>query len=689
MTEYTYNTTGLLSQVKDALNRVTTYEYDAFNRVKKITDPLNGETSFTYSNTGLLLSVTDPKNQTTTYTYNDRGWLTSTTNALGQIESYTYDPDGLMLTKTRRDGSVIQYTYNEAKQLTRIGTSDNETKFNYDPNGNLIWVWDRDSAINRTYTSNNLLKSENQRGFSVQYTYNSVGTRQTMTANGNETEYFYTGLDVLNEIRSKINGQNFTWTRELDQLNRPIKDILPNGVETRRTFTALSQLASINNYNPHSHLISGFAYQYDDVGKRISKTESNVGVAPTGQVETLSTTSNYVYDNLDRLTQASSPRESFAYDSVGNRQFASGTNYNAINQLLDDGWKYTFEYNLNGDMTKKTNVLTGQVTNFVWSSESQLQAVQIVDAGAVTKEIFFKYDGLGRRIERQVIDYTDSSKSYGRKFFYDGDMIIEEQDLNGNVLARYMNGLGIDDPLLVSRAEGSFIFTKDGLGSIRELTKLDGTPIQKYRYSSYGITTQELQENRPDKKLIENRYAYTGREIEDETGLYYYRARYYDPELGRFLSEDPIGFLGKSLSLYSYVRGSPVNYIDPSGKIDNPYDIVDDAYDNPFSNSGTHDLANAFQHCYASCVMAAENTSGVAAFLGWANEVAGDLFNNQSSEERAMDDYNNQVGRNIAKNCGISNIMGTSEKSHKEVRQKCESKCLLSAINGNLSTLSK
>ncbi|WP_413612832.1 RHS repeat-associated core domain-containing protein [Bdellovibrio sp. HCB-110] len=566
ITEYTYNSVGLLTQVKDALNRITTYEYDSMNRLKKIVDPMNGETTFTYSNTGLLLSVTDPKNQTTSYTYNDRGWLASTTNALNQVETYTYDPDGLMLTKTRRDGSVIQYTYNEAKQLTRVGAPDNETKFNYDANGNLTWIWNKGSAINRQYTANNLLKTENQRGYNVSYTYNSVGTRQTMTANGNQTQYFYTGMDILNEIRAQINGQNYVWTRELDTLNRPIKDVLPNGIEVRRMFTALSQLASINNYSPNSNLISGFSYQYDDVGKRSSKTESFAGTVPTGNIGVMSNTSNYSYDDLDRLTASSSPRENFSYDVVGNRQFAAATNYNAINQLLGDGWKYSFEYNLNGDMTKKTNLLTGQETNFVWNAESQLTAIQIFEAGTVTKEIFFKYDGLGRRIERQVVDHTDNSKSYGRKFFYDGDMIIEEQDLTGNLAARYMNSLGTDDPLLVARAEGNFVFTKDGLGSIRELTKSDGTSIQKYRYSSYGVTTQELQENRPDKKLIENRYAYTGRELEDETGLYYYRARYYDPELGRFISEDPVQLKGGDLNYYAYVSNNPIILTDPTGK---------------------------------------------------------------------------------------------------------------------------
>ena len=153
------------------------------------------------------------------------------------------------------------------------------------------------------------------------------------------------------------------------------------------------------------------------------------------------------------------------------------------------------------------------------------------------------------------------SQSYTRNFYYDGDQIVEERDENNKWVTRYMNGVGIDDPLLLLNASGVYGYTKDALGSIKELVKLDQqVPHQRYRYSAYGITSEALEVVTPDKKSIENRYAYTGRELEPETGLYYYRARYYDPELGRFLNEDPIGFEGGDVNLYRYVFNNPVRW---------------------------------------------------------------------------------------------------------------------------------
>ncbi|MEN0059809.1 MAG: carboxypeptidase regulatory-like domain-containing protein, partial [Bdellovibrio sp.] len=493
-TTYAYNGAGLVTAVTDALSRTTTYQYDNLNRLTKAIDPLDGETRFTYSAKGELLTLTDPKNQTTTYTYNDRGQVLSAKNALNQTETYTYDPDGLMLTKTRRDGSVIYYSYDQARQLTRIGAPDEETKFNYDPNGNLIWIGNGAGSISRQYSVANRLQSETQNGATIQYLYNAVGMRTSLALSGHITQYTYNPLNVLTGIQSQISGGTYQWTRSLDVLSRPVQDILPSGVQINRAFTDLSQLASLSNIKANTDLISSFAYQYDDVGKRISNLE-NIGVLNSrNEVEVHSSNSQYTYDDLNRLTEVSSPREAFSYDVVGNRQFGGGTSHNVLNQLLSDGGRYTFEYSLNGDLKKKVNILTGEETHFTWSTESRLLSIQVKVGATVKRGIFYRYDGLGRRIERQVADYVDTTRSSFRRFIYDGNQIIEERDLNEIAVARYMNGPGIDDPILVSRKEGVFEFTKDGLGSIRELIKSDGNPIQRYRYSAYGVTTQELQE---------------------------------------------------------------------------------------------------------------------------------------------------------------------------------------------------
>ncbi|MCR4336509.1 MAG: RHS repeat-associated core domain-containing protein [Candidatus Omnitrophica bacterium] len=132
--------------------------------------------------------------------------------------------------------------------------------------------------------------------------------------------------------------------------------------------------------------------------------------------------------------------------------------------------------------------------------------------------------------------------------------------------SRYTHGAGIDEPLLMERDVNSngqfsiderFSYHADGLGSIVDLTNNVGVVTQSYVYDSFGNILRR-------EGNLTNPYTYTGRELDTESGLYYYRARYMDPTTGRFLQEDPLGYEG-GLNLYSYVNGNPINYIDPSG----------------------------------------------------------------------------------------------------------------------------
>jgi RHS repeat-associated protein len=172
----------------------------------------------------------------------------------------------------------------------------------------------------------------------------------------------------------------------------------------------------------------------------------------------------------------------------------------------------------------------------------------------------YAYDGLGRRIQKDI-DGTVTT------YVYDGEDILYEFDGLGATLARYTHGPGIDEPLAMQRdldASGTFEATEtftyhaDGLGSIVQITDSTGTVVRAYAYDSFGRIAAET-------GTLENPYTYTGREHDEESGLTYYRARYYSAEIGRFITEDPIGFLGLNFNLYRYVNNGPVNWSDPSG----------------------------------------------------------------------------------------------------------------------------
>ena len=150
-------------------------------------------------------------------------------------------------------------------------------------------------------------------------------------------------------------------------------------------------------------------------------------------------------------------------------------------------------------------------------------------------------------------------------FVYDGDQILAEYDQAGTLQKKYVYGSGIDEPILMQSGANKYYYNRDGLGSVSEITDNAGTVIEKYSYDVYGkAVIKDASDNMLTQSAIGNRYGFTGRELDYETGLYHYRARAYSPELGRFLQTDPIGYYDAT-NLYQYTGNSPNNFLDPLG----------------------------------------------------------------------------------------------------------------------------
>ena len=161
----------------------------------------------------------------------------------------------------------------------------------------------------------------------------------------------------------------------------------------------------------------------------------------------------------------------------------------------------------------------------------------------------YLYDPFGRREQKTV---GAAITKYG----YDGTSIIEEYDNAGTRTARYVYGPGIDEPITMDRGANRYFYHFDGSGSVIALTGTCGVISERYTYSPYGESSSTSATGNP--------YRYTGRELDAETGLYYYRARFYSPSLGRFLQPDAIGY-ADNLNLYAYVGNDPLNLRDPTG----------------------------------------------------------------------------------------------------------------------------
>ncbi len=260
---------------------------------------------------------------------------------------------------------------------------------------------------------------------------------------------------------------------------------------------------------------------------------------------------NFSYDDLQRLTAggtAGSP-ESYTYDPEGNRtasHLSAGHVTDIANRLTEDD-QFTYLYDANGNLTSKMDKVTLQTTSYTYDAQDQLIRIDFPDLTVAE----YRYDGLGRRIEK------DANGTLTR-YVYDGEDILLEFDGAGALLARTSHGQGTDQPLAVERGGQSFYYQADHQGSIRKITDSAGLVVNSYDYDSYGNIEASFEG-------IANPFTYTAREFDAESGLYYYRARYYDPATGRFLSEDPTGFAARDLNLYRYVFNNPVNFNDPTG----------------------------------------------------------------------------------------------------------------------------
>ena len=238
--------------------------------------------------------------------------------------------------------------------------------------------------------------------------------------------------------------------------------------------------------------------------------------------------------------------------------------------IPNDLGSITFTNDANGNMIEELYPVDGN-TYYEFNHKNQLVGVTLPDNTYVT----YRYDSFGKRREKKVCaDNTCASVTTWKRYLYNGSSIIIEYDVDPvtealSVAAEYIHDAGMDNQVAMIRHEGAasstYYYHKDGLGSIIDISDETGNVVKSYTYKTFGTIAGVTGDIIPATgELLENPYTYTGREYDAETGLYYYRARYYNPMLGRFINKDPIGIAG-GLNMFTYVGNNPVNATDPSG----------------------------------------------------------------------------------------------------------------------------
>ena len=377
------------------------------------------------------------------------------------------------------------------------------TVYTYDKGNRLLQINDSTAGlITRTYDGLNRLTSEQTPQGTVGYTYDAASRRATMTVPGQALiSYSYDNGNRLTQITQGSSIVQFGY----DNANRRTSLTLPNNILVEYAYDAASRVTSITYKQNGTTVIGDLTYEYDKAGNR---TKTGGSWARTGMPEPVTATS---YDANNR--QLTFGDKILAYDDNGNLQSITDSN---------------------------------GTTLYSWNARNQLVGISGPSVNAS-----FVYDGIGRR-EKKTINGNLT------EFLYDRRNPVQETS-GATVLANILPGLGIDEFLtrtdVVAGTTSNFL--TDALRSPVVVTDNAGTVQTEYTYEPFGKTTVTGNFN-------SSSYQYTGRE-NDGTGLYYYRKRYYHPELQRFMSEDPIEYSGGDINLFSYVQNSPLGSVDSLG----------------------------------------------------------------------------------------------------------------------------
>lgn len=539
---FAYDQRGRRTSITDPGGTVSTYAYNDADQVTSVSGPAGHTTSYTYDSEANLTSITDPNNNTTSYTYDSLDHVTAVTYPSGLAEHLNYDSDDNLLSKTDRNGNTITYTYDGLNRLVQK-TYPDQTSVNYvydslnrlaqvsDSTGTYAFSYNSQGKLSQAQTSYSFLPGKT---FTTSYTYDAASNLTGMVdPQGGLISYVYNPSGEP----SSITTPEGTFALSYDALGRRTGLSRPNGVASTYAYDALSRLASVQ-HQLRGTTFDGASYTLSPVGFQSAKLNLLNNSSETDAYDA-------VYE-LTGVTRTAGPAESYSYDQAGNRLNVNGSaaaSYNASEQLVSDA-NATYTYDNNGNLLTKTDS-TG-TTKYTWDFENRLSSITLPNGVAVS----FKYDPLGRRI------YKSSSSSGTHVYVYSGVSLIEEVDGSGNSVAAYRHGVGIDEPLAENRGGAVYYYEADSTGSVTSLTDSSGALAATYVYDSYGNLISSA-------GSVANPFLFTGREFDSETGLYYYRARYYDPRLGRFLSADRVWPIGGNP--YSYALNNPLTWIDPLG----------------------------------------------------------------------------------------------------------------------------
>ncbi|MDU9048120.1 MAG: RHS repeat-associated core domain-containing protein [Candidatus Electrothrix sp. Rat3] len=493
-----YDELNRLKQSTDPLGRVVQMNYDALDRLSSTVDPLGGTVAQSFNEEGQLIDITDPKGNRTSFAYDSNGRRISEISAAGSTVKYTYTARDLLAKLTNGRGQERQFSYDALGRMTAMSDPDGTTNFTYDANSNVLTVSDADGTSSREYDAlDRVSKYTDSRGNVIRYAYDAVGNLSSLTYPDGKAVQY--SYDAADRLVSVTDWNNRTTSYAYDKEGRLILTTRPNGSTVTRVYNEAGQLVQQKDIKAGGEVIVQYDYSYDKVGNIVEEKAT-----PTPEPVAISP-AKMTYGPANQLAS-----------------------YNGL----------AVQHDADGNMVQ--GPLNGKPASFVFDSRNRLRQV-----GSTV----YTYDAENQRIaaaegsaKTQYIVNPNASLS----------QVLVREDQDGTK-TYYVYGIG----LIGQEKNGAYrSFHYDFRGSTVAMTDEVGKITHQYVYTAYG-TVNAVQEE------AFNPFRYVGQYgvMYEVNGLYYMRARYYQPELRRFLGEDPIW----NKNLFAYVEGNPLVGIDPSG----------------------------------------------------------------------------------------------------------------------------
>ena len=550
-TEYSYNLRGFLTNVRQYSNgtsgQETEYSYDGEGNISSFATGAIGDNNkhiyqYELDTLGRCIKETDPMGSIIQYAYETDGNLSQTIDKNGVVTNYTYDGLGRLIKESNSKGQNLCYTYNGFDEVTEITDGKLTVKNSYNKFGEAVKITRDRNEENFTYdiagrVTNHTISDLDIGTLTTRYTYDTLGRTTAIETDGG-SEY------ISYDKAGRISEKNYPQT----------------GVKKVYTYYKNSTLKSLLTY-VDGKLTTTENIEYDRNGNKTLWEQD-------GKV------TNYTYDGMNRLQgvkESNGVLTEYEFDSFGNisREYTLSSSgikttqyeYDRNNRLLisfDDKSSTRYSYDKNGNLINKIYELSGRETESWYSYDGYNRLSEYI-SGNTSAEYSYNPEGL-RESKTVNGKYT--------RFIYDGANIVGELT-NDNYYIYYRGTelLGMN-----SYDNNSYYYRLDSHGNVTDLLTHTGDEIKTYTYNPYGKekpfsinpagNETILYHWKNETENTHNPFRYCGEYYDEESGLIYLRNRYYDPSIGRFISED---LIKDGLNWYAYCGGNPINYVDPWG----------------------------------------------------------------------------------------------------------------------------